>query len=103
MEIKIKVEEIAYGDLAVKMLPLIGEHFAGEAGPAAKMLEKLSHMPPSFARAMVDALPKSKKDELTAELINRKKDYIMDAVEQYAIKNGVEIHVTDLNADTKYF
>lgn len=96
MEIKIKIDEISYGDLAVKFLPLIGEKLQEKEGTASKILVGLAKLPPSIAKTTLDALPESTKDEIVLLLLNKNKDRIISSVTDYCRKNELPVTISDL-------
>lgn len=96
MEIRVKIDEISYGDLVAKFLPLIGEKLQEKDGTASKILAGLAKLPPSIAKTTLDALPESTKDEIAILLINKNKDKIIISATDYCRKNEVAVTISDL-------
>lgn len=99
MEIRIKIDEINYGALVAKYLPLLGEKLQEKEGTAAKILAGLSKLPPSIAKTTLDALPESTKDEIALLLINKNKEKIVLSAMDYCRKNEVAITISDLSVE----
>lgn len=96
MEIRIVIDEINYGEVVSKCLPLIRDKLREKDGSLPKILSGIASLPPSMAAAMVEALPAETKDEIAALLINKNKDRIIRAAEGYAAKNGVTMDIGDI-------
>lgn len=96
MEIKIVMDNINYGDVISKCLPLLRDKFKDKEGAVPKIISGIEKLPPSLSKTMIDALPKETKDELAAFMINKNKERIISAIEQYAEKNGVELKIDDI-------
>lgn len=98
MEIKLKLEDIDYGDLAVKLLPLISDKLKENDNMAAKLLCGIAKMPPAIIRTTVNSLPQETKDEVAVLLINNNEEKIRKLFIQFAQNNGIALDITDIEA-----
>lgn len=99
MKIKIKIDNINYGELAVKCMPLIRDNLSVDDGPVPKLLSGLTVLPPGMVRSMLNALPDEKKDELAAYLINKNKEQIITDITRYMQGQGIDVEISDLTVE----
>ncbi|MBR4027152.1 MAG: hypothetical protein IKJ01_06295 [Lachnospiraceae bacterium] len=100
MEIRLKLDNIDYGELAVKMLPLVGDKLKESDNTVAKLLSGVAKMPPSIIKTTVNALPQETKDEVVALLINKNKDKIKRLFMDFANTKGIDFDILDIEVDS---
>ena len=93
MEIKLKVDHIDYGSLAVSLLPLIGDKLKEHEKPAVRLLSGVAKMPPAVIRGTIDRLPQETKDELVALLINHNEARLKAAITSFAQNQGISLEM----------
>ncbi len=101
MEIKLKVENIDYGELAVKLLPLVNDKLKESNNAVVKLLSGVAKMPPSIIKTTINALPQENKDEVVAFLINKNKEKIKGAFIKFAHENGIAFDILDIEVESK--
>ena len=95
MKITFEINEIDYGALVERFLPLVHDKLAEKDGTGAMILAKIATMPPEVAGKMVDMLPQTTKDEIAVMLVNKNKDNIVKMVLEYAEKNKLYFIIDD--------
>ena len=95
MKITFEINEIDYGALVERFLPLVHDKLAEKDGTGAMILAKIATMPPEVAGKMVDMLPQTTKDEIAVMLVNKNKDNIVKMVLEYAEKNKLYFKIDD--------
>ena len=100
MEIRLKLDNIDYGELAVKMLPLVGDKLKESDNTVAKLLSGVAKMPPSIIKTTVNALPQETKDEVVALLINKNKNKIKRLFMDFANTKGIDFDILDIEVDS---
>ncbi|MBQ5319120.1 MAG: hypothetical protein J6K17_08500 [Oscillospiraceae bacterium] len=96
MEIRIVVDEINYGEIVEKCIPLVRDKLKEKEGTFPKFISGIANLPPSMAVAMIEKLPQETKDEAVALLINKNKDKLIEKAEEYAKKNDITLKISDL-------
>lgn len=99
MEIKIKIENIDYADLAVALMPLIRGKLQEKPGAVAKILAGLTSLPEGLIRTTLGALPQDTKDEIAAMLINENQEKLIAMIQNYAKENGVSLTIGSLRVE----
>lgn len=99
MEIKIKIDNIDYADLAVALMPLIRGKLQEKPGAVAKILASLTTLPEGLIRKTLGALPQENKDEMAAMLINENQEKLIAMIQDYAKENGVALKISDLHVE----
>lgn len=99
MELKLKLDNIDYGKLAVKLLPLVAHKLEGSTDMAGKLLNGVAKMPPVLIESTINALPQETKDELAALLINKNKERMKDTFISFAEAKGIGFDIVDIEAD----
>lgn len=100
MELKLKLDNIDYGKLAVKLLPLVAPiNLEGSTDMAGKLLNGVAKMPPVLIESTINALPQETKDELAALLINKNKERMKDTFISFAEAKGIGFDIVDIEAD----
>ena len=100
MDIKLKLDNIDYGELAVKLLPLVGDKLKESDNTVAKLLSGVAKMPPAIIKTTVNALPQETKDEVVALLINKNKDKIKRVFMDFANAKGMNLDILDIEVDS---
>lgn len=101
MEIKLKVDHIDYGSLAVSLLPLIGDKLKEHEKPAVRLLSGVAKMPPAVIRGTIDRLPQETKDELVALLINHNEARLKAAITSFAQNQGISLEISKIEVDSQ--
>lgn len=75
MKLTIKLESIDYGDVAVKLMPMLGQ--SRTDGSIGLALEALAALSEDLIRQVFDAIPQQRKDEIVAAFAMEKKDALL--------------------------
>lgn len=97
--ITVKVDELDYGALVRKLLPIAKDKLSGYDTRLARILAGALAVGGSAAADMINALPARKKDALAAALINGSRGKIADAAEDAAKAHGIDIKIRDISAE----
>ena len=97
IEIRINIDEIDYGSLAKLILPFIKEKAEnGELPIWAKLAFISGGMNESAVMKIIDKIPNDKKVDFLVNTLNSKKVKTAEFIENIALKNGVNLKVSDL-------
>jgi len=97
MKIILDINDIDYGAFVELLLPTVRDKLAEKDGIGSAILAKIAGMPPSFAKKMIDILPKETKDEIAVMLVNKNKEKIIETVMEYAGKNGLSFRIDEFD------
>ncbi len=93
MKITIELDDIDYGALVEKLLPLMEDKIADKDGISNTILAKFLSMPPSVAKSMINLMPQSKKDEIAVSLLNKHKEKITKKITEAAKDKGFSFKI----------
>lgn len=98
IEINIKISEIDYGNLAEQILPIALEKLKEYDGDniLIKSAGMMNTFPKGIASAVLSALPQKVKNELAVHFINKHKEDIVAAVNDFAEKKQIKISIEDV-------
>ena len=96
MKIILEVDEIDYGQLAEKLLPIAREKLNGASG-AMGALRSLMDLPAPLVKAAVNAMPQ--KEEKLAQLAEQYGDKLAGAAQGFLEKQGVNMKVTGIRVE----
>ena len=100
MKITLEIDDLDYGSVIAALLPMVHEKFEKDDGSVAnKILAKLTALPPSSAKKMVNLMPKDTQNEIVVLLINKNKEKILDVVTNLAKKKEVSVQIGNLEAE----
>ena len=99
MKITLEINEMDYGALIAALLPAVHEKLSGDEDTFLnKILLKLTAVPPSVARKMVNLLPRETQDEIVVLLINKNRDKIANFALNMAKEKDISFKIDDLEA-----
>ena len=99
MKITLEISDMDYGALIAALLPAVHDKLAGDDDTFVnKILLKLTALPPSIARKMVNLLPRETQDEIVVLLINKNRDKIADFALNMAKEKDISFKINDLEA-----
>ncbi len=97
--ITVKVDELDYGALVKKLLPIAKDKLSGYDTRLARVLAGAIAVGGSAAADMINALPQKTKDALAAALINGGRERIAEAAGDAAKAHGIDIKIRDISAE----
>lgn len=98
--ITVNVDELDYGALIKKLLPIAKDKLSLYDTRLAKILAGALAVGGSAAAGMINALPEKTKDAFAAALINGGKEKIAEAAQDAAKAHGINIKISDISAET---
>ena len=99
MKITVELENIDYGALVEKALPLVADKLLEKDGVGMAILSKIAKVPPSLVTKMLNILPQDNKDDIAVTLIEKNKDKIISALLEYAGENGLSFDIKELGVE----
>ena len=96
MKIILEVDDIDYGALAEKLLPIAREKM-GSASGAMGALKSLMDLPAPLVKAMVNAMPD--KEQKLAQLAGQYGDKLAGAAQGFLEKQGLSAKVTGIRVE----
>ena len=102
MKITLEVNGLDYGALIAALLPLVHSKLEQEEDSVVnKILLKLTALPPSIARRMVNLLPRDTQDEIVVLLINKNSAKIADLAVNMAKEKDIFLQIDKLEAEVQ--
>lgn len=96
MEIRIKIESVDYGSIAVKAMPLLIKKADNLSGAVGKLLSSLSYIPEDLIRQLFDSLPDENKNEIISLLAEERQGQLVDIINEQLRKNEIGLTVTSI-------
>ena len=96
MELKIKLDEIDYGALAVRLLPMLPEEAIADSGLVSGFLLGSIKKQPGILKSIIDALPEEKKEEMVISLLSQNEGKLTGKLNELARQNGLPIKVEEI-------
>ena len=95
MKLKIRVQEINYGDVAVKAMPLLGERVKNRSDAIGEVLAAFCDLPEDLIQEMFNAIPKEKKNGIVASLSEEYRGKILYFLNRLSAENGIGVQLKD--------
>lgn len=97
MELTVSIEEINYGDVAVKVLPLLSNTGSHRSNAAAKMLAAIAQLPDQLICSVFDAIPTRQKHEIFAEFAAENRGRIIAAINHFSESRRLGVAASDFS------
>ena len=100
IELRIRIDDIDYGDLAQQALPAVLKKLSESHGDskALQILQGLGGLPSGAVRMMLKALPQSSKDAIALAFIQSYKEELARKINSFAESKDVHLNVKDIQA-----
>ena len=98
MELKINLDNSAYGTLAAKLLPLLPEEVIADSGLVSGFLLGSIKKQPGILKSIIDAMSDDKKEELLVSLLNQNSSRILEKLNGLAGERELPLHLSGLHA-----
>ena len=95
MKLTMKLDEINYGDVAVRAIPLLAKSV--DAFGAVEMI--VAAVSTYLLRSVFDAIPEARKNEIIAQLALEHKDRILRTVNELSEKYKIGVNLKNLTVD----
>lgn len=99
MKLTIKLDSIDYGDVAVKLIPMLGQ--SRKDGSVGLVLDALSALPEDLIRKVFDAIPQQRKDEIVAAFAMEKKDTLLGMLNDMSREQDLGITLENYRMDSE--
>ncbi len=97
--ITVKVDELDYGALVKKLLPIAKGKLSSYDTRVARILAGALAVGGGAAAEIINGLPEKTKDALAAALINGGRERIAEAAQDAAKAHGIDIKIRDISAE----
>lgn len=74
MIVKMKIQEVNYGDVVVQALPVVSSKITGDDRAIYKIVSAISNLPEKTLRLIFDAVGQSEKNEIISLLVQENKE-----------------------------
>lgn len=95
MELKIKIEEIHYSDVAAMAMPMLGKSFSNRADAVAMAATTVSRLPERLVRELFDEITDRQMSVILSAFAMENKYKIISAVNKLSAKNGFGVTIAD--------
>lgn len=99
MKLKIVIEEINYGDAAVKILQMVGSTLPKKDDIVPVALSAITQLPQKLIYDICDAIPTEQKNGIAAAVVRQYKPNILLAINRLSAENGLGVCLSDLTLD----
>ena len=96
MKLTMKLDEINYGDVAVRAMPLLTKSVDAFGAVEMILAAVSTHLPESLIRSVFDAIPEARKNEIIAQLALEHKDRILRSVNELSEKHKIGVTLKNL-------
>lgn len=96
MEIILKIQQLNYGDAAVRVLPLLGKTAAGRADAVGKTIAAISELPERLIYDIFDAIPAEQKNEIIACFVEEHRGSLLHAINKFSEQHRLGVSVADV-------
>lgn len=101
MEITVKIEEINYGDVAVKAMPFLRKAAQKQNNAVGKTIMAISDLPDSLIYDLFDAIPVEQKNEIVAAFAMENKAKVLSAVNKLSEDHKIGVTLSDYSVDQR--
>ena len=97
IEVTLKNQDVDYASAVDTMIPVLLERLSHSSNPlASALLVKANGLPATAAKAALEVVPKSVKDELSATCLNHYSTEIAQTISSLAAQKGIYLYVDDV-------
>lgn len=96
MKIQIKLDNISYGDVAVKAMPALCAHMQKRDTAAAKIVSAMAALPESLIRQVFEAIPLEDQNVILSLLLQEYRDVILAHGTKLAGEHGLTLSLVNL-------
>ena len=99
MKLKVVIEEINYGDAAVKILPVVGRSLPKSDDAVPVTLSAITQLPEKLIYDICDAIPVEQKNRIAAAFVREYKPTVLPAINKLSAENRLGVYLSDLSLD----
>lgn len=99
MRLTIKLDEINYGDIAIKSMPLLGQSAQSYPGAVGMTMDAIAQLPEMLIRDIFDAIPVEQKNEIISSFAMEHKDRILHVTNVLSERHGIGVTFADCSVD----
>lgn len=99
MKLTIKMEEIDYGDAAIKAIPMLEQTVKMRSGAVEKTVAAIAMLPENMIRDIFDAIPPKQKNEILAAFAMEQKERILHALNDLLHRQKLGLTLADCSVD----
>lgn len=94
IEVKVNIQDVDYAAAVDVLMPVLMERMSHSSNTlASSLLGRATGLSATAAKAALEVLPKSVKDELSAACLNHYSKEIAQAVSNLAAQKGIRLHI----------
>lgn len=99
MKLTIKLDEINYGDVAVKAMPFLCQAAEKQSGAAGKTMAAIAQLPDRLIYEIFDAIPMDQKNEIVAAFAMENRENILNAANKLSADHKIGVTLADCRVD----
>lgn len=99
MKLTIKLDEINYGDVAVKIMLLLAQSAGSFRGAVWKTVSAIANLPDNLIRDIFDAIPENEKNGIIAAYAMEYKDRILSKLNNLSMHHNLGLKLADCLID----
>lgn len=99
MKLTININEINYGDVAVKVMPVLAQSAGSLHGAVGKTVTAIANLPENLIRDIFDAIPDNEKNEIIAAYAMEYKDRILTMLNNLSMHYNLGLKLAECLID----
>lgn len=99
MRLMMNLGEIDYGDVAIKVMPLLAQSAERFHGAAGKTVAAIANLPDNLIRDIFDAIPVEQKNEIIADFTVEYKERILRTLNDLSTNHKLGLQLADCSID----
>lgn len=99
MKLTVKLDEVNYGDVAVKVMPLLSQSAGNFHGAVEKTISAIANLPENLIRSIFDAIPAEQKNEIIASFAMEHKNTILRKLNNLSGHHQLGLSLEDCSID----
>ena len=99
MKLTIKMDAINYGDVAVKLMPLLAQSAGSFRGAAGKTVSAIANLPDNLIRDIFDAIPENEKNGIIAAYAMEYSNRILAKINDFSMYHNLGLKLAECSID----
>ena len=99
MKLTIKLDEINYGDVAVRAMPLLRDSVGNIHGSVGRMVAAITNLPENLIRDVINAIPADEKNTILADFAVENKRRILNTLNNLSSQYKLGLQLKDFTVD----
>ena len=99
MKLRMKIENLSYGDLLIRLIPLVRDRITGYSA-GSRCLRAAANLPENLIYELAGAVPDTEKNGILAELVREHKETILAHINRSLDRHRLGFRLSQISLDT---